>query len=473
MTVSITQILEDELKVKLYLKILAIGLCVTSCGSDNSSLGVDSGTGTTQDESTTVTAYEIQSNDFFTCLLGSSKQLRCWGKNTDGQLGIGTTTAVGANSGDMGTALQTVDLGTGRSVKKFALGRFSTCAILDNDTVKCWGNNGWGQLGLGDYNKRGDQPNQMGDNLVAVNLGTGVVPAKIAMGEATNCIISTIGKVKCWGSNGSGTLGLGDTTYRGGSASDMGDNLPFVDLGTGRTALEIAMGSAHVCVILDNKSVKCWGNNYYGELGMGDTNKRGDGPNEMGDNLPAVDLGTGRTAKALSIKTSSTCAILDNDTLKCWGRNSMGQLGLGDANDRGDNPNEMGDNLPTVDLGTGLRAVSISAGTLLQCAVLNDKSIKCWGLGGVAMGIGSSTNRGDSANQMGDNLPAINLGTGFTLASMTTGQNMNCALSDKNKLKCWGANGYGSLGLENSISLGSNSNEMGDNLPFVDYGSDF
>ena len=70
----------------------------------------------------------------------------------------------------------------------------------------------------------------------------------------------------------------------------MGDNLPTVDLGTGRIALSLQAGYAHTCAILDNNLVKCWGANYISQLGLGDTANRGDEPNEMGDNLPVVQL---------------------------------------------------------------------------------------------------------------------------------------------------------------------------------------
>ena len=78
--------------------------------------------------------------------------------------------------------------------------------------------------------------------------------------------------------------------------------------------------SMHTCVILDDDSVKCWGFlNNVGQLGLGDTTSRGDGSNEMGDNLPAVNLGTGRTAKAIATGSSHTCAVLNDDSVKCWG----------------------------------------------------------------------------------------------------------------------------------------------------------
>ena len=96
--------------------------------------------------------------------------------------------------------------------------------------------------------------------------------------------------------------------------------------------------------------MKCWGVNQYGQLGLGDTENRGDGADEMGDNLPGVDLGTGRTAKALSVGKYHTCALLDDDSVKCWGSNWYGQLGLGDTENRGDASNQMGNKLPVVNL---------------------------------------------------------------------------------------------------------------------------
>jgi hypothetical protein len=230
-------------------------------------------------------------------------------------------------------------------------GGSSACA-LDNSSgrVKCWGSNSSGALGLGDNNNRGDAANEMGDNLPIVDLGTGRTATAIFAGGYHNCAILDNASVKCWGNNYNGTLGLGDTNSRGDAANEMGDNLPIVDLGTGRTATAIFAGGYHNCAILDNASVKCWGNNYNGVLGLGDTNHRGDAANEMGDNLPAVDLGTGRTATAISIGNNHTCALLDNSDIKCWGNGSMGKLGQGSTSNIGNNANMMGDNLPAIDL---------------------------------------------------------------------------------------------------------------------------
>ena len=175
--------------------------------------------------------------------------------------------------------------------------------------------------------------------------------------------------VKCWGNNGDGRLGLGHTLDRGDGPGEMGDALPAVDLGTGRTAKMISIGGVHTCALLDDDSVKCWGWNNDGQLGLGHTSNRGDGPGEMGDDLDAVDLGTGRTAKMISAGDVHTCALLDDDSVKCWGDGSYGQLGLGDWSKRGDGPGEMGDDLDAVDLGTGRTAKMISVGSASHVCV--------------------------------------------------------------------------------------------------------
>ena len=135
----------------------------------------------------------------------------------------------------------------------------------------------------------------------------------------------------------------------------MGDNtgemavLPTVNLGTGRTATAISAGYEHTCALLDNASVKCWGRNDYGQLGIDNTNDIGDDSGEM-DVLPTVNLGTGRTATAIAAGLRHSCALLDNASVKCWGHNYYGQLGIGNTTHMGDGSGEMGDNLNAIDL---------------------------------------------------------------------------------------------------------------------------
>jgi alpha-tubulin suppressor-like RCC1 family protein len=285
-----------------------------------------------------------------------------------------------------------------------------SCAILDNGSVKCWGYNSWGELGLGDKAPRGTNASNLDDHLPAVDLGTGRTARAISTGRLHSCALLDDGSVKCWGLNDEGQLGLGDVLNRGDELGEMGDNLPAVDLGTGRKVTAVAAGAQHTCALLDNGSVKCWGSNIYGYLGLGDTLSRGAGPSEMGDNLPAVSLGIGRTAVSVAASYSHTCALLDNGTVKCWGNNPYGELGLGDTLGRGRNDSDMGDNLPVVNLGTGRLAVGISAGSFYSCALLDTNDVKCWGANDRGqLGLGDTLFRGDQPDEMGENLPTVQL----------------------------------------------------------------
>ena len=120
------------------------------------------------------------------------------------------------------------------------------------------------------------------------------------------------------GHDGFGQPGLGDTNARGDAANEMGDLLPAVSLGTGRTARAIFAGHWNTCVILDNDQIKRWGYNVGGQLGQGDTNNRGDGAGEMGAALQAINVGTGRTATSSDSATSRAAATPPAKWATCY-----------------------------------------------------------------------------------------------------------------------------------------------------------
>ena len=405
--------------------------------------------------------------------------IKCWGANQQGRLGLELNKKV--NIGDepmeMGSNLPALDLGMGRTVEMLRVGENSSCAILDNDELKCWGRNDGGDLGLGDREPRGDNRNEMGDNLLAVDLGTGRTARVLGAGSTHHCAILDNDKLKCWGAN-AGRLGLGDSGNRGDEPMEMGDNLLALDLGMGRTVEMLAVGGDHACALLGNDEFECWGINGSGQLGLGNDNTR----RNPGDALPAVELGSERTARMIFAGGNHTCAILDNDELKCWGDNGSGQLGLGDNGNRGDAPNEMGDALPAVDLGMGRTVEMLAIGGSHICALLDNDELKCWGSNSSGqLGLGDTNNRGDGLDEagnlieegdpieMGDNLPAIDLGSGRTARMIFAGGNNTCAILDNDELKCWGSNaGFsdqaGQLGQGDMEHRGDDPNEMGDNL---------
>ena len=399
------------------------------------------------------------------CVLITDGRLKCWGEGHSGALGLGDTQDWGAMPGEM-LSLPAVDLGTGRTAVAVSAASNHTCAVLDAGDVKCWGENAQGELGIGTTEQRGDH-GDMGDELPVVDLGAGARATAVATNYLQSCALLEDGGVKCWGRNDWGQLGLGDTTQRGDGPGEMGDALPEVDLGTGHTAKQIAMDGNTNCALLDDDSVKCWGVNGFGQLGQGDTLNRGDQPGQMGDALPAVDLGTGRTALAVAAHAGTVCAVLDTHEVKCWGLNDSGQLGQGDTLNRGDQPGQMGDALPALDLGSGRTAKAIAVGAMGACAILDDDSVKCWGSnGGGTLGLGDTLNRGDQPGQMGDALPAVDLGSGRTARAITRGTSV-CALLDNLTVKCWGVNTHGELGQGDTLLRGNQPGQMGDDLPPV------
>ena len=167
----------------------------------------------------------------------------------------------------------------------------------------------------------------------------------------------------------SGAAGVSGTAGVGGAS---GPSLPHP-----YRALQIATGRYHSCALLENHQVKCWGRNGYGQLGLGDVVWRGLDQSLMGDALPFVDLGHGRSAKSISAGRYSTCAILDDDSIKCWGL-PVFELS---SNFIGDEPGELSDALAPLALGIGRTAKAVAIGYYDACVALDDDSFLCGSAG--------------------------------------------------------------------------------------------
>jgi hypothetical protein len=296
------------------------------------------------------------------CALFGDGGVKCWGRG-DARLGLGDLETRGDDLSEMGDALPYVDLGTG--VRAVGLtGWAHMCIWTAEGQVKCWGRNDRGQLGIESGDEAvGDEPGEMGDALPFVDLGEDVFVVQVAAGQEHTCALTDEGRVKCWGANSTvdeeyaphegppddepievtyhefGRLGLGETLAE--RRAPLADTLPYVDLGEGARAVAIDTGTVHTCALLEDATVKCWGENTWGILGYGDTENRGDGPGEMGDALPAVDVGLGRSVRAFAVSSSSTCAWLDDDSIRCWGGGFQAPLAS-------DTPERTGDGLPLV-----------------------------------------------------------------------------------------------------------------------------
>jgi alpha-tubulin suppressor-like RCC1 family protein len=406
------------------------------------------------------------------CALLQDRSIKCWGSNARGQLGLGDQEDRGDDAAEMGDDLPIVDIASANSTTDLALGADHGCAIFGKGILKCWGANTHGQLGLGHTNDLGDDPGEMGAQLPVVNVAPNRMVKSVAAGAEHTCAILDDDSVKCWGSNDSGQLGLGDTRTRGDDAFEMGMFLPTVDLGPGRTARQITAGMAHTCAKLDDGTIKCWGGNFDGQLGIGTTFNRGDDPREMSSYLPELDFG-GRSALHVTSGNDHNCALLDDDGVKCWGRNDHGQLGLGHAESWGDEATETTELLPYIELDPSYRLISrVAAGSFHSCAIGGGRLL-CWGHNDSGqLGLGDTADRGDQVEEMGSALLPVDLGAGRVPVQVTAGWRFTCVRSSGDRIQCWGANEAGQLGYGDRTIRGRHSDDMGEALPFVDLGSE-
>jgi len=160
----------------------------------------------------------------------------------------------------------------------------------------------------------------------------------------------------------------------------MGDYLPFTNIGTGRTISSLEVCLSSIYAQLDDKSLKSWGYNLYGQLGQGHTNNIGDDANEMGDYLQPLHMPSGVSILSHNGGYFHHGIVTTDGDLYLWGRGASGQLGNGNSSyDYGDDPNEMGDYIPKVNLGTGLAAVDFKGGERHTCVILSTYDLKCFG----------------------------------------------------------------------------------------------
>ena len=414
------------------------------------------------------------------CILTLEGDVKCWG-SCNIRCGMG-------NPGIVGMSPPSINLGTDANGKAISvsMGLQSGCAVFENGRIKCWGRGDHGQLGYGDVSPRYIEATDMGDNLPWVDLGLDVTAVSVESGWMFNCAILSDGGVKCWGFGSKIASGSSDNI--GDNAGEMGDALLKVDLGAGRTAVQICLGKEHACAILDDRSLKCWGLREFGLTGHGfpshDTTRTGTDPSHM-PSLGTVDLGTGRTARHVSCGQQHTCVVLDDGSVKCFGKGVRGELGLGEARwvgigpystgySSGGTPYSTGDSMPVVDLGPGLSARSVHCGGFHTCAHLTNGGVKCWGYNQYGMlGQGSNTNLGGTSATVPSQLPLINFGTGLTAKCIWTGEYHTCILMTDDRLKCFGNNGAGELGFVTGSPsyYGVSAAHMGDNLPFIDIGA--
>ncbi|MBI2061726.1 MAG: hypothetical protein HYT87_18450, partial [Nitrospirae bacterium] len=329
-----------------------------------------------------------------TCSLSASGGVKCWGFNGFGQLGDGTTV-------DKTTPLTVSSLSNGIAV---AGGYSHTCSLLSDGTVKCWGRNFYGQLGDGTTADKSTP--------VAVSSLSGGV-AVAAGAQSHTCSLLSDGTVKCWGRNNYGQLGDGTTA----------DKLTPVTVSNLSNAVAAAVGNSHTCSLLSDGTVKCWGYNNYGQLGDGTT----------ADKSIPVAVSALSAAVAVAGGYSHTCSLLSDGTVKCWGYNANGGLGDGTTANKS----------TPVAVSALSAAVAVAGGSYHTCSLLSDGTVKCWGF--------------NTSGQLGDGT-TVNKSTPVSVTSLSGaiaaagGYAHTCSLVSDGTAKCWGTNGYGELGDGTSVN---------------------
>ena len=216
---------------------------------------------------------QIVANGSKTCALLTTGAIRCWGNGMMGQLGYGNTEDVGDNE----TPASVGDINLGGTVSSLSAGGIHTCALLTTGKVRCWGYNKYGQLGYGHGNKIGDNesPADAGD----IDVGGTVI--QVSAGSVHTCALLDTEQVRCWGEGDYGRLGYGNTSDIGrfNLPSSKGD------VNVGENVKQISAGAFHSCALLTTGGIRCWGRADEGQLGHGNTTYIGDteSPASQGD----------------------------------------------------------------------------------------------------------------------------------------------------------------------------------------------
>jgi alpha-tubulin suppressor-like RCC1 family protein len=312
------------------------------------------------------------------------------------------------------------------------------CAITDSASLKCWGGNGAGQLGLGDYAPRGSSP----DTVPAPFVGVSGLVASVGCGIGFTCALTTTGMVYCWGNNTQGQLGLGSSVDSVTS--------PTLSVRLSGAASSLCVGAAFACASSGSShALQCWGMNDVGQLCAGDSRSRGSAQADFP--LPVVATSAGMLACGAG---HAMALIGSSGTPVGWGDNRLGQLALGTSappNDR-------------VGVSPGARpqaaklyapVVAMALGTSHSCFLMTNYSLSCSG----ANSQGQLGYPGvESIGTTLESVPAPPVDVGFVPTVVAAYAAHTCAGGGTPpgqpmpSLACWGANDQGQLGTGTTVS---------------------
>jgi alpha-tubulin suppressor-like RCC1 family protein len=331
------------------------------------------------------------------CAVLTSGAVRCWGENGFGDLG--NTAGLGAWS----RVPVPVDV---PAPSKLVAGCNHTCALLASGAVSCWGWGAWGQLGNG----------ALGNSVVPEPVTSISTAIDVAAGTYHTCALLTGGSVSCWGGNEFGQLG-DPTLATTAPANRIAAPVPVAGVSG---AQAITAGACQSCALFGDGTVKCWGGPMNGAAPY--------------QNDPVTITSLERVVSFTS-GTCHNCAVVAGGKVKCWGRNVHGELGNGTVNV--DSPTE------AVFVQGIDSAMAVAAGGFQSCALLAGGTIACWG----------QNHRG----QLGDGTASMYRSTPLPVTGVTdavsvaAGDVHTCALLTGGTVKCWGDNQLAQLGLDPAV----------------------
>lgn len=391
--------------------------------ADGAFAGADAGGFTGLVCAVTPCAVGLAAGGSHVCALLDNRTVRCWGQNASGELGMGSLDA-GRVVPSQTPHPTPVDGLTG--VGQITAGGYATdlgtsCAMGTDGGVACWGSNANGGLGLGRPLDGGPSP-----ALSIAPLPLDVAsPRGVALGGFFGCTLTADGGVACWGDNSESELGR---SLEAGSFNPTPGITPLPGAATA-----VAAGKYHACALLLNQSVVCWGAADHRRIG------------QLADGgVAAAHPIAGLAATEITAGEVSTCAITTAGGVACWGGNQGGQLGRGatDASDVDPVPQP-------VALPSSRTAVQIASAVSSACVLLSDHTVWCWGDNAYGeLGTGAAV-PGFSPRPA----PVQGLSNVVQIASGAGGWTV-CALLQDGSVRCWGANNADQLGVDTSGDSG-------------------
>jgi cysteine-rich repeat protein len=384
----------------------------------------------------------VDAGEQHTCVLIEGGRIRCWGRGEFGQLGHGNPN----NIGDDEYPSDIADVALPGPATSISLGGQHTCALLQDGGLRCWGLNDRGQLGYGNLLNLGED-----ETLIGL-AGIGVPPVvAVRAGSRHTCARVGGGAVRCWGKNDAGELGYAN------SIDTFESLLPGGELSLGGSTSLLELGWNHSCARFIDAGMRCWGWGDSGRLGYAAIATIGDDEVPSAAGLVAAvpaGLPANTEIAGIALGGNHSCVLLQAGEVLCWGVNTSGQLGQGDVTILGDD--EVPASRPAIALAGS--AIQITAGGSHSCALLDDGSVRCWGDNAVGqLGLGNVMNLGD--DELPSTVDPIDLGG--PAEQIAAGGNHTCARLTNNDVVCWGQNNFNQLGLGSSVTIGDNETPAG------------